>query len=440
MSKVSHRGHVEIGGIQLGATLEVEPGRVALEVASTSDNPNMPARLDLARFTSNTGYFTVIDLFRINHNMRLGLAGLSTYIGGLAFESAHFEHRSQIKSRHWSMYLQDIARILHVNGVVQQMIFSEDNGLIFNFTVASPTPVIIECPTVGIRLNLGQDIMTGGNVIDGPTLKLSYPTDIIFADEVDFDTALINMHRIRQFFSLLMGRVLPISSAFLKDTAENKKPQIAIHGLSTTDISDKPAIPIFSVSADLLQTLLDTWLTRYDELEEATHLHFSGLEQRKLPTELRFQIFVQALEALHRRTGLNPAVSIEIAPIISTLRKKGIPDDMIDRVANMLAHIHEPGLRQRLKHYWEQFKPEIATLRPNECRKSFINRVVSTRNYYAHRTDRDDQVFDAGDLWDATETIKSMSHMAILTEVGADIKGVGKSMLDRQFVSYSLRN
>lgn len=83
-------GHVQLGEAQLGATLRLEPGRLTLEVASTGATPNMPERIGILLFTSSTGYFTLTDLFRHNHRMRLGVGGLSTYSARLAFESAHF--------------------------------------------------------------------------------------------------------------------------------------------------------------------------------------------------------------------------------------------------------------------------------------------------------------------------------------------------------------
>lgn len=440
MNTVTHRGHVELADAQFGATLILEPGRVTLNVASPGDTPNMPERLDLVRFTSNTGYFTLINLFRRNHSMRLGVAGLSTYSGGLAFESAHFDTRDQIRTGTWSMHVGDIAKILHVNGVLQQMIFPDEGGFIMNYTVSSPPPIALHCSSAGITVSLGQHIKAGGNIIDGPTLTLAYPADITFPEEVDVGVALRSMHRIRQLLSLVMGRVLPITSASMKLAQEGHPHEVGIHGLLTTEVSEKPADPILTANtAGILAPILDRWLARYDDLEDAIRLHMSGLEQRKLPTELRFQIFVQALEALHRRTAATVGAAIDSAPILATLRERGIPNDVVDRVAGVLAHAHEPGLRQRLRHYWDKFEAEIASLRPGEARKSFIGCVAATRNHYAHRTDRDEQVLGGVDLWDATETVKAMSHMALLSEVGADTEGIGSSMLDRGFAEYAIR-
>lgn len=277
-------------------------------------------------------------------------------------------------------------------------------------------------------------------MINGPTLNLTYPADIAFREEVGVETALRHMHRIRQPFSLIMGRILPINSATLKLSGEGNSHEVGILGLLPTDTAEKPADPLLpTITPQILATLLDCWLSRYEELEDPIRLHMSGLEQRRLPRELRFQIFIQALEALHRRTSPTSTAAIDRDPILATLRECGITSDVVDRVSGVLAHAHEPGLRQRLRHYWNEFEPEITTLRPAETKRGFIGRVAATRNHYAHRTDRDDQVLGGLDLWDATETIKSLSHMALLREIGADTVGIGRTMLDRRFAEYALR-
>ena len=439
MTSTIHRGHVELDDAELGATLTLQPGRVTLDIASTGQAHSMPERLEIIRFRSNTGYFTLTNLFRLTHNMRLGVGGLSTYSARLAFESAHFHSEDEIRSRTWSMIVGDVAKILHVNGVIQQLIVPETGGMIMNYTVASPPAVVLECPSAGVTLRLIQHIRFGGDPINGPTLTLTYPIELVFSAEVSIDVALRSMLRVGQVLSLVMGRILPINSASIEMPGEGNPHEVAIHGLLAIDAVERPADPILStITPVILETVIDRWLSRYDELGDAIRLHMSGLEQRRIPTELRFQIFIQALEALHRRTASPTAPAIDSGPILEALRERGIPNDIVDRVSGVLAHAHEPGLRQRLRHYWDQFETEINTLRPAESRRTFIGRVAATRNHYAHRTDRDDQVLDGTDLWDATETVKAISQMALLREVGAATAGIGQAMLDRRFTEYFL--
>lgn len=67
------------------------------------------------------------------------------------------------------MVVSDIAKILHVNGVIQQMIFPDAGGLIMNYTVSTPPSVSLECPSAGITLSLAQHVQVGGDAINGPT-------------------------------------------------------------------------------------------------------------------------------------------------------------------------------------------------------------------------------------------------------------------------------
>ena len=427
MSAAIHRGHIDLDDAKPGATLTLEPGRVVLEVAGSGDAMgDLAERIPLARFTSNTGYFTLLNLFRRGVNVRFGVGSLSTYTAQLAFESGYFSSEEEIRSRSWSMHIGDIAKIIHVNGVRQVMTLPEQGGFSMHWTIAPAPAVALDCPDAGIVVKLGQGIQVGGNVIDGPTITLTYPAEVVFPEEVGPERALETLHRVRLFFSMLMGRVLPITKTTVTFDLEDRPHEMTVHGLLPTEPSDRPFDQLLAdTDPAKVAQLLDRWLTRFDDFGDAIRLHLSALEQRKMPIELRFQIFVQALEALHRRTVPSTAARIDIGPVSAVLREHGVSSGIVDRVAGVLAHAHEPGLRRRLKDYWNAMQAEVLALRPSEVRDSFVGRVVATRNFYAHRTDRDDQVLSGADLWDATELVKALSHMALLTEIGADIAGMG---------------
>jgi hypothetical protein len=437
MNTITHHGYIALGEEQVSATLRLGGDEISLDVATTGFATNLPERLELVRFSSNTGLFTLINLIRSRSNIRLGVAALSTYIGGLAFERAQFESKDQILSRTWSFHIEDIAKIFHVNGLNEEFYVSESSVVTVKYTVSTPPGVTLECPSNGIHVTLKQNFTTRGNKFDGPSLELSYPIDISFPEEVRLEVAVSKIYQVKQFFSLLMGRTLPISNISIQLPREISSQPVNIHGLRREESGKKPDRALITPESEaVLAQLLDLWLMRYDELRDAIRLHMSGLENTTLPLEIRFQTFVQALEALHRRTAPAKNGPIDTVPIRDALRERSINQDVIDRVVGLLAHAHEPGLRQRLTYYWNRYEAEIATLRPDQRRKPFISRVAATRNHYAHRTERDQQVFDYADLWDATETLKALSHMALLGEIGTDTSGIGRKILDLRFAEY----
>ena len=75
-------------------------------------------------------------------------------------------------------------------------------------------------------------------------------------------------------------------------------------------------------------------------------------------------------------------------------------------------------------------------MRPGLSKGAFVNRVVATRNHFAHRTDSDDQVLSGTELWDATETVKVISHIALIQHIGGSLEGVGQAMFTHNFVDY----
>lgn len=76
-------------------------------------------------------------------------------------------------------------------------------------------------------------------------------------------------------------------------------------------------------------------------------------------------------------------------------------------------------------------------LMPKVEKKIFINRVVETRNYFAHRMDMSKYVLQGADLWNHTEIIKAIGHMALINAIGGSVVGIGKTMRDNQFVQYA---
>lgn len=441
MSFQEHRGHVFFGEQRFGASLRLINNRFRLEVSDPegSFEGGIPEQVDLLHFRTNSSYFSLLHLRRISSKTRLGVSGVSTFSVSLALEEALFPTLNDVRSDCWCVYVEDVAKIHHVTGLQHSIMLLPDDRISLNWTFNPAKPIVLDCPEAKLTVELGQDVKTNGDLVGGPSLAFKYPAKLRFEAPVDLDTALKKMNRVRQFFSLLMGRILGINEACLRLTEDGRPHDVGIHGLRATQLSEKPVKRIVSFDGPVeLAGLLDRWLARADGLADAVNLHFQGLEQRDLEPALRFQLFVQAIEAVHRRTAPPSASPIVAEPILDTLRSTGIADDVVDRVGGVLAHAHEPGLRQRLKYYWELFAAEIKVLRPDLKQKAAISQLAATRNFYAHRTDKTSQILEGADLWDATELMKAISHMAILREIEAQTTGIGQSMLDNGFAQFSM--
>ncbi len=437
-----HSGHVLIGERKLGATLSWKAGRLSLHIALPGgENLDLPED-GLVRFRAATGYFTLLGLREGASRMLLGVAGSATVSVRHAIQSADFTSEAEIRSTSWMVYIEDLPEILHVNGLRQEIVSAEDGSTLFHWTFSPPKAVTLDCPQTGLTVALGQDFSTKGKTRDQAQMTFGYPLTVTFPEAVGLYDALPVMHRIRQFCSMLMGRVLDIERVVLRlPQAEGRFHAADVFGVHPIKRSPRPARKIVHFeSAQALAALLDTWLSRAESLDEAIGLHLQALEQEDLGLPLRFQLFVQALEAAHRRSGAPSGAPIDVATVADVLKEKGVAEDMVDRVKGMLAHAHEPGLRQRLQTYWDALATELSVLRPDYRKKAFVSRLVATRNYYAHGLDLSPDVLQAADLWDAIEFVKAMSHLVLLQAVGAEVSGMGQRMLDESFCRFAIRS
>jgi hypothetical protein len=432
-------GYITLDGAERGATLTLEDDRLRLRVTHPDGlfGPLGFNRLDILHFRGSLNVFTLLSLVQISSQMRPGVGGTTTFSVSLAVEGVLFDSAEDVHGIDWLLYVEDLPKILHVSGLQHSLQFDDQGGIRLAWFFQAAEPLALTCPNAGYTFYIGQDFRTTGDPVSGPGMTFRYSARMHTEAPVALHAALAVLNRVRLFFSLLIGRVLHIEQVKLRLQDEDRTYDAKVLGLISTKKSDKPRERLVQFRDHTeLALLLDSWLERYPLLDDAIHLHMDGLEQRKLPTQLRFQIFIQALEALHRRVSAETGEPIDVAAVTTALRDQNVPEGVVDRVAGMLAHAHEPGLRQRLRYYWDAFEEELAILRPELSRRAFVDRVVETRNHFAHRMDRSPDVLEGGELWDATETIKAISHMALVQQIGGSVPGLGSLMLRRSFVEY----
>lgn len=440
MSFQEHIGHICYNDKNFGAKLQFVNDRIYLDVYNPDKGNTdfLPEKMELLHFLSNIEYFSLLHLQCIRRKIKININSVNTYSVRFALEKGLFDKLDDVCSNRWRVYIEDIAKIYHVTGLEQYLDLTGDRSIV-NLTYKQAKPVELECHHDNLVVKLEQENIWNSDEIAGPSFTFKYPAVLHLEKPINLCTALKLMHKIRLFFSLLMGRALGINEAYLDIIDEEHLGEVNIHGIRARQSSDKPYQRIVNCNcSDELAILFDHWMCRADDLTDVISLHFQGLEQYDLETALRFQLFVQAIEAAHRRMVPPVEKKIDTKLVIESLRSNGGTEETIDRIQGVLSHAHEPSLRNRLTYYWDNFKDEIHVLLPNLDKKKMISRLVETRNFYAHRMDKTRQVLEGKELWDAVELLKAISHMIILQEIKAPVAGIGKSMLDNSFVQFTI--
>ena len=436
MNNQEHNGYVIFDDKSFGAKLYFSDEKIFLNVDVLETNVKdevFPDQISLLNFQSSSGYFALCNLYFIRSQCRLDLGSTYTFRVLWAFENAHFKMQDDIRSDNWSVAIEDFNQIQKLSGFKSHY---HKNGWLWGYT---PPPTIeLNCPHGNFILEIIERFeLEYKRKPKQVVFNFSYPAKLYFDHKVHFDDALKTVLSIRKFFSLLMGRVLNIDGAYITLTDGDFQQQVNIYGFRKIQTSDKPLTPIIAFeSPSELEKLLDRWFEKIDKMNEAITLHYQGLEQKDLVPELCFQLFMQAIEGLHRRTVPPSGKPADINHVVKILEQEKIAPEIVDKVEGILAYAHEPGLRQRLKYYWDLFSDEITALSPIFSKDKTIQKLVATRNYYAHRLDKITQVLTGKDLRNATELVKAISHMAILTEIGVNINGIGKTMKEKSFVNF----
>lgn len=411
MNNQEHNGYVIFDDKSFGAKLYFSDEKIFLNIdvlETNFEDEVFPDQINLLNFQSLNGYFSLCNLHLVSSEVLLNVGSTYTFRVLWSFKNALFQKQDDICSDNWSVNIEDFGQFQKLTGFKSHC---HENQWFWEYTPTSS--INVNCPHGQFVLEITERFEI--NYKRKPkqvVFNFSYPAKLRFKQEIKFYNALKTIFSIRKFFLFFMGRVLNIDGAYFTLMDGDFQQQVDIYGFRNIQSSDKPLAPIVAFeSSSGLEKLLDRWFEKIDQMDEAIDLHFQGLEQKELAPQLRFQLFMQAIEGLHRRMVPSSAKQADLNHVVKILEQEKIAPEMIDKVEGTLAHAHEPGLRQRLKYYWDLFSEEITALSPIFSKDKTIQKLVVTRNYYAHRLDKTAQVLTGKDLWNANRTCQSnFSH------------------------------
>jgi len=187
----------------------------------------------------------------------------------------------------------------------------------------------------------------------------------------------------------------------------------------------KPHKPLFP--DDMLFTLQDVrddfsevigrWLEVADELESVCNLFFSVQYKPEMYLEQRFLSMVRAAESYHRRRFSNQVLSEEEHRNRVDYVLAQTPEKYRNWLAEQLQYSNEPSLRRRIKELINTADEVVSPLIPD--RKSFIQKIVDTRNFLTHYDPSlRDRAARGAELYQYTQTLSFLVQMCFLRELG----------------------
>lgn len=322
MNNQEHNGYVIFDDKSFGAKLYFSDEKILLKIdvlETNFEDEVFPDQINLLNFQSSNGYFSLCNLHFVSSEVLLNVGSTYTFRVLWSFKNALFQKQDDICSDNWSVAIEDFNQIQKLSGFKSHY---HKNGWLWGYT---PPPTIeLNCTHGNFILEIAERFEA--NYKRKPkqvVFNFSYPAKLHFNYAVYFDDALKTIYSIQKFFLFFMGRVLNIDGAYITLTNGDFQQQVNIYGFRKIQTSDKPLAPIVAFeSPSELEKPFDQWFEKIDKMNDAVKLHNQGLEQKDLVPELRFQLFMQAIEGLHRRTVPPSGKPADINHVVKILEQE----------------------------------------------------------------------------------------------------------------------
>jgi Apea-like HEPN/ApeA N-terminal domain 1 len=166
---------------------------------------------------------------------------------------------------------------------------------------------------------------------------------------------------------------------------------------------------------------VEKWLARAEVLDPVYRLYLGTVYNPQMFLEQRFLSLVQALEAYHRRTtGALDLPEDEHEKRMEAILA-AVPEEHSEWLEGKLRYSNEPNLRKRIKHIFDEHPQTVNSVvgSSSKDKKTFINKVIDTRNYRTHfdesldgRAARDEELHRINDK------LRHLIEMCLMAEIG----------------------
>ena len=208
------------------------------------------------------------------------------------------------------------------------------------------------------------------------------------------------------------------------DDQKQRKP-VWVYTLSAPRNARKPTIrphnALFRYPnvADRLGDVMTRWFESYERFGPAFDLYFASRTETSVFLEAKVLWIAQALEALHRRSSQETAMSEDEFKSLIELVSQSCPEDRRQWLELKLRYANELTFRRRVQELVEPFKRWFGS---SKKRSKFISRVIDTRNYLTHfdKETTKNRAVGVEELFALHEKMEALFQLHLLRQVGLD--------------------
>jgi len=399
--------------------------------------------IDLSRFKdpvtllghTDIGDITLFHCRLSKSNASAGALSNETFVFREGVIGAHISNMDNILIRNLKVNFSYLNRWSDSFGVSLREVIKEKEEFSFKF----PQPLLLakggsHAIYLGARLEKSFSFTDTSKQVafnETPYINISLPGENTFKDYQEFVKSI-------QYFLTLAVREQVFPLIVAGEMSDSK---------SLTFFSRLPSIPAlesllianFALSdiQENIKEYLQNWLNNKDKLNPICELYFSSLNKNFNP-ELRFSYLIQAVEGLHRAFYENSKYMTDeeyrtegglYEAFVRAIPDSILPDFKQSLVTGKLYYANQYSLRKRLKEMLSDTYLEIINIRKTiveqQERNALIEKIIDTRNYYAHQDKAlKDKILKGEELERAIEMLKALTEIVLMSEMGIEVEKI----------------
>ena len=249
------------------------------------------------------------------------------------------------------------------------------------------------------------------------------------------DDFLSLIFKLRQFFCFAINETISLKSVTgysseITGEQENQEIPINIYYRSTLFSEKTPEVHrhnmlfLYRDISNELEEILTNWLQKHDVFKEAFNEYFAAEYGAYRYLEGKFLSFVRGIETLHRKSSPDTEMpEKQFRDVVSGILENA-PNEQKEWIERKLKYANELSLQKRMKGMLKPFQHLYGNAAK---RKSFISKVVNTRNYLTHFDGNLARYAAKGnDLWALSMKLEALLRLHFLEMIGMDSKFIDK--------------
>ena len=298
-------------------------------------------------------------------------------------------------------------------------------------------PPVVESKVDHFKVSFDYHFEVSGHRLGEFNLKQTTFIKIEPENDLHFEEYQSILYHTQNFLSLATLR--PVHPRIIKGTSEEAKrtrpegedryqPIDIFREVAPTPVSTRRLTPYdmlftFGDISERFETSFRNWFSKFDLLRPVYDLFFGTLYNPSMHLQQRFLNLVQAIESYHRRTMKNYELPKEEHRERTAAILDSCPDQYKKWLRDELVYSNEPSLRARLMETLQACSGLLD--HSIQDRKSFINKVVTTRHYLTHYDARlKDKSAEGMELYHLTEKLRIVLEISFLKELGFSLDDI----------------